>query len=87
MATNAQLDARLRIVENWKTATIKGLADFEIRLRALEAAPAGTDYSAAIAALQKEVDALKLLTCPEAPRLDAIDAALALLAGDHVPEV
>lgn len=79
VATNAQLDARLKKVEAWKLTA-------EARIGKLETAPAGTDYSTAIDALWDAVNALKLLTCPEAPRLDAIDAALALLQADHLPE-
>lgn len=79
MPTNAQLDARIKALEAWR----KTAAD---QIAALLAAPA-TDYSTQIAALAAGIAALKATTCPEATRLDAFEAALDTLTGDHVPEV
>ena len=71
MATNAQL--------------LKLITALDLRVKALESRPAGTDYSAMISALQADVAALKALTCPEVARFQTIESALGILNADHVP--
>lgn len=78
MATNAQLEARIKALEAWqKTATAQ--------IQSLMTAPA-VDYSAQITELTDAIAELKNTTCPEAGRLSTIEAALAVLTDDHVPE-
>jgi hypothetical protein len=100
MATNRQLELRLVALETWKVAidTWKTGVDSwratinswksttDSRLAALEALPAGTDYSAQIAALQaKNVEEDNRLTvlenkvCPQQSVLDDILARITAL--------
>lgn len=73
MATNAQLEARIRALETWK-------ARVDIRLNILEtAAPAD------LIVLEERVSTLEDKTCPQQDVLDNMEARLAVLDGDHVP--
>ena len=86
MATNTQLEKRILALETWRTNVVTpAFLLLDNRVKALEARPAGTDYSVQIANLQAQVDALRTLTCPEDGRFAAIESALGILNSDHIP--
>jgi len=70
MATTAQ---RLSLLESWKNLTVPVLKTIQNDITALKARPAGTDYSAQIAALTARVTALEKLTCPQESRITALE--------------
>lgn len=90
MATNAQLDTRIKALEAWRTSATSQIAALQAsltalttRVTALEQKPTGDT-----AALEARVAALEERTCPHEEVSDptTFEARLRLLEADHIPE-
>lgn len=84
-STNANLDARVKILEAWRivitgvvTAVQNAGTALAIRVTKLESAPV-VNYAAELAALKARMDFIENKLCPQQAVIDA-------LVADHIPE-
>lgn len=81
LAKTKALESRVLVLEGWKTAVNSSLTTLASKIAALEAA--GT---VDLSAIESRLTTLENKTCPEQDRFAAIEADVAELQADHVPE-
>jgi uncharacterized coiled-coil protein SlyX len=67
------IESRVKALEAWKSLASTLLTNLGNRVTALEARPAGTDYSKQIKALTARLDAVEAKVCPQESRIQALE--------------